>query len=155
MHVSNLLPRIALVASGQLPCLQVYGSTYKTRDGTGSRDYVHVQDLALGHVSALTHLSECFSEAYIPPRVYNLGSGQEWTVLEVVAAMERASGCRIPIQVLFCISILEALSNEYNADARGKRRRRGHGLCRHSKGTRATPLAATLRKNVATSLMYT
>lgn len=88
---SNLLPYIAQVAIGRLPELSVFGSDYPTPDGTGIRDYIHVVDLALGHLRALEALTT-------KPglNIYNLGTGNGYSVLEVVQAFERASGRKVP-----------------------------------------------------------
>jgi UDP-glucose 4-epimerase len=88
---NNLLPYVAQVAVGRLPSLSVYGSDYPTPDGTGIRDYIHVVDLALGHLKALGALA-----ARPGLSAYNLGTGRGYSVLEVVAAFERASGRKIP-----------------------------------------------------------
>ncbi len=92
---NNLVPYIAQVAVGKLPYLRVFGDDYPTRDGTGVRDYIHVVDLALGHLRALDKLAG-------QPGVvaYNLGTGQGSTVLEVVTAFERAGGREIPYKIL-------------------------------------------------------
>lgn len=88
---NNLMPFITQVAVGKLPKLLVFGDDYPTRDGTGVRDYIHVVDLAVGHLKALDRL------ASKPGLVtYNLGTGRGYSVLEVVAAFERASGRTIP-----------------------------------------------------------
>ncbi|MGA7270570.1 MAG: UDP-glucose 4-epimerase GalE [Acidimicrobiia bacterium] len=92
---TNLMPHIAQVAAGKLDRLPVYGSDYPTRDGTGVRDYVHVEDLAAGHVAAL--------EAMNPEGgrlVYNLGTGRGTTVLELVKAFETATGVDVPYQIV-------------------------------------------------------
>jgi UDP-glucose 4-epimerase len=88
---NNLLPFVAQVAVGKLPELQVFGNDYPTPDGTGIRDYIHVTDLALGHLAALDRLTA-------DPGVvtYNLGTGRGYSVLEVIAAFEQASGRKIP-----------------------------------------------------------
>ncbi len=92
---NNLVPYIAQVAVGKLPHLRVFGNDYATPDGTCIRDYIHVVDLALGHLKALDKL------AANPGAVaYNLGTGQGNSVLEVVAAFERACGKPIPCQTL-------------------------------------------------------
>jgi UDP-glucose 4-epimerase len=88
---NNLLPFVAQVAVGRRPRLQVFGSDYDTPDGTGVRDYIHVLDLAAGHVQALRHLLE-----HRRSITANLGTGRGHSVLEVVRAFERASGTRIP-----------------------------------------------------------
>lgn len=91
----NLVPYIAQVAVGKLPELLVFGDDYPTRDGTGIRDYIHVVDLALGHLKALDKLAS-------NPGVvrYNLGTGQGYSVLEVVAAFEEACGNKIPYKII-------------------------------------------------------
>jgi UDP-glucose 4-epimerase len=92
---NNLMPYIAQVAVGKLPELQVFGDDYATHDGTGVRDYIHVVDLALGHLKALDKL------ASNPGLVtYNLGTGQGYSVLEVVAAFEKASGKEISYKIV-------------------------------------------------------
>jgi UDP-glucose 4-epimerase len=91
---NNLLPFVAQVAVGRRPALTVFGNDYPTPDGTGIRDYIHVVDLALGHLKALDRLAARPGLA-----VYNLGTGRGASVLEVVAAFERASGKRIPYTV--------------------------------------------------------
>ena len=92
---NNLMPYVARVAAGTLPRLQVFGGDYPTRDGTGVRDYVHVQDLAEGHVVALEKLA---GKAGV--HTYNLGTGQGHTVLEVVGAFEEASGKPVPYEIV-------------------------------------------------------
>lgn len=88
---NNLMPYIQQVAAGQRECLNVFGNDYPTPDGTGVRDYIHVCDLAEGHLAALTHLSSGV-------QVYNLGTGKGASVLEVAHAFEEATGIRIPIE---------------------------------------------------------
>lgn len=90
---NNLVPYVADVALGKRPLLHIYGNSYPTRDGTGVRDYIHVMDLAEGHVAALRHLLDLANGGY---HVWNLGTGRGSTVLEVVAAFERASGRSVP-----------------------------------------------------------
>lgn len=91
---NNLLPYIAQVAVGKLDELRVFGADYPTHDGTGVRDYIHVVDLAVGHLRALDKLTT-------DPGVvtYNLGTGQGYSVLDVVQAFERASGQEIPYRI--------------------------------------------------------
>ena len=90
---NNLLPYVARVASGHLPFLRVFGNDYDTPDGTGVRDFIHVMDLARGHAAALPY---CLShEGW---RAVNLGCGRGYSVLEVVAAFEKASGRKIPVE---------------------------------------------------------
>jgi len=92
---NNLLPYIAQVAVGRLDKLSVFGGDYPTHDGTGVRDYIHVVDLAVGHLRALDKLAEN------PGRVvYNLGTGSGNSVLEMVGAFERASGKKIPYEIV-------------------------------------------------------
>ena len=91
---NNLMPFVAQVAVGRLPCVQVHGDDYPTPDGTGIRDYIHVMDLARGHLAALERL---FSN---PGRfTVNLGTGHGVSVLEAVAAFERACGKSLPLRV--------------------------------------------------------
>ncbi len=88
---NNLMPYIAQVAVGKLDKLHVYGHDYATTDGTGVRDYIHVVDLAKGHVKALQAIADKCGVA-----VYNLGTGRGYSVLEVVHAFEQVSGVTIP-----------------------------------------------------------
>jgi len=92
---NNLVPYIAQVAVGRLKQLSVFGGDYPTPDGTGVRDYIHVVDLAIGHIKALERLRQKPGVA-----AYNLGTGKGCSVLEVVAAFERASGRKIPYQIV-------------------------------------------------------
>lgn len=92
---NNLMPYIAQVAVGRLAKLPIFGNDYATPDGTGVRDYIHVVDLAKGHVAALKHDS-----ASGGMQVYNLGTGHGTSVLEVVRAFERASGKAVPYEIL-------------------------------------------------------
>ncbi|MBP2167477.1 UDP-glucose 4-epimerase [Erwinia toletana] len=91
---NNLLPYIAQVAIGRLEKLGIFGDDYDTKDGTGVRDYIHVVDLAEGHLKALDHLAAV--EGY---KAYNLGAGTGFSVLEMVKAFEKASGRAVPYQV--------------------------------------------------------
>lgn len=91
---NNLLPYIAQVAVGKLEQLSVWGDDYQTPDGTGIRDYIHVDDLARAHIMALTHL-----DAGHGCKAYNIGTGQGYSVLEMIAAFEQASGCKINYSV--------------------------------------------------------
>jgi len=91
---NNLMPYIAQVARGQLECLNVFGNDYPTADGTGVRDYIHVTDLAKGHLKALEKLVR--DEGV---HTYNLGTGKGYSVLEIVAAFQQASGQPIPYQI--------------------------------------------------------
>ena len=87
----NLVPYITQVLVGKLPALRIFGNDYPTRDGTGVRDYIHVIDLVLGHLAALTHLAKGPQLA-----IHNLGTGRGNSVLEVVAALERVTGKTVP-----------------------------------------------------------
>ncbi len=91
---NNLMPYIARVAAGKLECLSVYGDDYPTPDGTGVRDYLHVCDLAEGHVKALERLPEIHGA-----EAYNLGTGQGYSVLDMVHAFEKASGRKVNYQI--------------------------------------------------------
>jgi UDP-glucose 4-epimerase len=91
---NNLMPYICQVAVGKLPYLRVYGDDYKTPDGTGVRDYIHVVDLAEGHVATLRKLEE--NPGLV---VYNLGTGKGTSVLELVRAFEKANGIEIPYKI--------------------------------------------------------
>ena len=90
---NNLMPYVAQVAVGLRPFLNVYGNDYATPDGTGVRDYIHVQDLAAGHVAALQALLQQGQSLTV-----NLGTGQGHSVLDVVRAFEQASGQPVPYQ---------------------------------------------------------
>ncbi|MCA1061465.1 UDP-glucose 4-epimerase GalE [Rossellomorea aquimaris] len=92
---NNLMPYISQVAIGKLETLQVFGNDYPTIDGTGIRDYIHVVDLALGHVKALERL---LTNTGID--AYNLGTGKGYSVLEVLSAYERAAGKTIPYKIV-------------------------------------------------------
>ena len=91
---NNLVPYVAQVAVGKRPCLGVFGNDYDTPDGTGVRDYIHVVDLAAGHVKAIEKLRENPGV-----EVYNLGTGNGYSVLQVVAAFEKACGHAIPYEI--------------------------------------------------------
>lgn len=90
---NNLMPYITQVAVGKLKCLGVFGNDYNTPDGTGVRDYIHVVDLAIGHVKSVEKLKE-------KPglKIYNLGTGKGSSVLDVVKSFEAASGVKIPYE---------------------------------------------------------
>src|SRR2546422_1936884 len=88
---NNLVPILADVAAGRRSCVDVFGDDYATADGTGVRDYIHVTDLAAGHVAALTHLARQTGVITL-----NLGMGRGCSVLEVIAAFERACGKPLP-----------------------------------------------------------
>ena len=88
---NNLVPYIAQVAIGKLECLGVFGDDYDTPDGTGVRDYIHVVDLAIGHVKALKKIQENAGLC-----IYNLGTGHGYSVLDIVKNFEKATGVKIP-----------------------------------------------------------
>lgn len=90
---NNLLPYISQVAVGKLEKLRVFGDDYNTPDGTGVRDYIHVVDLAAGHVAALEHSKSGVS-------IYNLGTGKGTSVFELISAFENASHKKIPYEVV-------------------------------------------------------
>lgn len=92
---NNLMPYITQVAVGKLPELSVYGNDYSTIDGTGVRDFIHVVDLAKGHIKALERSTDTTGI-----NAYNLGTGRGYSVLEVVSAFEKASGKRIPYRIV-------------------------------------------------------
>ena len=91
---NKLVPYVAQVAVGKRECLGVFGNDYKTHDGTGVRDYVHVVDLADGHVKALEKIKENCGV-----KIYNLGTGKGSSVLDVVHAYEKACGKKIPYEI--------------------------------------------------------
>ncbi|XP_053123802.1 UDP-glucose 4-epimerase [Hemicordylus capensis] len=92
---NNLMPYVAQVAVGRRECLNVFGNDYNTVDGTGVRDYIHVVDLAKGHIAALEKLKEnCGC------KIYNLGTGTGCSVLQMVKAMEKASGKEIKYKIV-------------------------------------------------------
>ncbi|MGI6679029.1 MAG: UDP-glucose 4-epimerase GalE [Dehalobacterium sp.] len=91
---NNLMPYIVRVARGELPYLNVFGADYKTKDGTGVRDYIHVVDLSKGHLKALeklTRQSGLFT--------YNLGTGKGTSVLEMITAFEKSTGQKVPYRI--------------------------------------------------------
>ncbi len=93
---NNLLPYVAQVAIGKHPFVRVFGNDYKTPDGTGVRDYIHVVDLAKGHVKALQYLAESNAGCF----TWNLGTGRGYSVLEIIAAFSRACGKDLPYEIL-------------------------------------------------------
>lgn len=92
---NNLMPYVVRVASGQLKELSVFGNDYNTPDGTGVRDYIHVVDLAKGHVAALEKLDKEQNGMYI----YNLGTGRGYSVLDMVKAFEKSTGKKVPYKI--------------------------------------------------------
>ena len=91
---NNLMPYIAKVAAGKLPCINVFGNDYPTPDGTGVRDYLHVVDLAKGHVAAID-----YAEKHRGTEILNLGTGEGYSVFEMLHAFERACGRELPYKV--------------------------------------------------------
>ena len=92
---NNLMPYVARVAAGQLKELSVFGNDYDTPDGTGVRDYIHVVDLAKGHVLALNKIAKEGKGLYI----YNLGTGKGYSVLDMVKAFEEVTGKNVPYKI--------------------------------------------------------
>lgn len=93
---ANLMPYISKVASGKLECLSIFGDDYDTKDGTGVRDYIHVVDLAIGHIKAVEKLEKEKQGLYI----YNLGTGEGYSVLEMVHAFEKANNLKVPYKIV-------------------------------------------------------
>ena len=91
---NNLMPYISQTAIGRRECLSVFGDDYPTSDGTGVRDYIHVVDLARGHVAAIDYLMSHTGEG-----VFNLGTGHGYSVLDMVHAFERANGVKVPYKI--------------------------------------------------------
>lgn len=92
---NNLMPYIVRVANGQLKELSVFGDDYNTPDGTGVRDYIHVVDLAKGHLKALEKIEKEGKGLYI----YNLGTGTGYSVLDMIKAFEKATGQKVPYKI--------------------------------------------------------
>ena len=92
---NNLMPYVVRVASGQLKELAVFGNDYPTPDGTGVRDYIHVVDLAKGHVKAIEKLNKENKGLYI----YNLGTGNGYSVLDIVHTFEKVTGKKVPYKI--------------------------------------------------------
>lgn len=90
---NNLMPYVAQVASGKLACINVFGNDYDTPDGTGVRDFIHVVDLALGHIAAI----EKCQDAGV--HIYNLGTGHGYSVMDMIRAFEKACGKTLPYKV--------------------------------------------------------
>ena len=93
---NNLMPYVSKVANGELECLNVFGNDYDTPDGTGVRDYIHVVDLAKGHILALDKLNKENSGLYI----YNLGTGTGYSVLDMIKAFEKENGVKVPYKIV-------------------------------------------------------
>lgn len=92
---NNLMPFVAQVAVGHRECLQIFGADYETPDGTGVRDYIHVDDLAAGHLAALQYVGQ-----HLGVLTLNLGTGQGTSVLQLVTAFEQASGQSVPFEIV-------------------------------------------------------
>lgn len=92
---NNLMPYITQVAIGKLEYLRVFGNDYNTHDGTGVRDYIHITDLAMGHILALKKLS-----SKVGITAYNLGTGKGYSVLDIVKAFEKAVGRKLPYKIV-------------------------------------------------------
>ena len=93
---NNLMPYVSKVANGELECLNVFGNDYDTPDGTGVRDYIHVVDLAKGHILALDKLNRENNGLYI----YNLGTGTGYSVLDMINAFEKENGVKVPYKIV-------------------------------------------------------
>ena len=91
---NNLMPYVTQVAIGKLECLSIFGDDYDTPDGTGVRDYIHVVDLAKGHVCAVDKINKAEGV-----NIYNLGTGNGYSVLEIVKAFEKANNVKIPYSI--------------------------------------------------------
>ena len=91
---ANLMPYISKVASGKLECLSIFGNDYDTKDGTGVRDYIHVVDLAIGHIKAIEKINK--DKGLF---IYNLGTGIGYSVLDIINAFERANGIKINYKI--------------------------------------------------------
>jgi UDP-glucose 4-epimerase len=106
---TNLMPIIGKVASGELSSLNVFGKDYPTSDGSGVRDYIHINDLSRGHLAALNFVNKKSGV-----EVFNLGTGQGTSVLQLIAAYEKASGHKIPFEIVdrrpgdICVSFADA-----------------------------------------------
>ncbi len=90
---NNLMPFVAQVATGKLACINVFGNDYDTPDGTGVRDYIHVVDLALGHIAAIEQCNES------GVHIYNLGTGRGYSVMDMIHAFEKACGKKLPYKI--------------------------------------------------------
>lgn len=97
---NNLLPYVSQVAVGKLEKINVFGDNYNTVDGTGVRDYIHVVDLAKGHVKALNKIDEMKTAKEGGVKIYNLGTGHGTSVLEIIHAFEKAAGKKLPYAIV-------------------------------------------------------
>jgi UDP-glucose 4-epimerase len=111
---NNLMPRLCEAAAGVAPKLTVFGADYPTRDGSGVRDYLHVTDLALGHVRAMEHLEDAAGV-----HVYNLGTGIGLSVLEMIASFREATGITVPYEI--CPRRAGDLAEYYSSPAKAEK----------------------------------
>ena len=93
---ANLLPYVSKVASGKLECLSVFGNDYDTKDGTGVRDYIHVVDLAKGHIKALEKLTKEGQGLFI----YNLGTGTGYSVFDIIKTFEKVNNVKVNYKIV-------------------------------------------------------
>ena len=91
---NNLMPYVTQVATGKLPKVRVFGNDYDTKDGTGVRDYIHVVDLAKGHVAAIR-----YAQDHTGTEVFNLGTGVGYSVLEIIQTFQKVNGVEIPYEI--------------------------------------------------------
>lgn len=128
---NNLMPYICRVASGEYAYLSVFGDDYPTKDGTGVRDYIHIEDLAGGHVKALEYL-----ENNPGTHIFNLGTGQGYSVLEMVKTFEKVNNVKIPYQIeprrLGDLSVSYADSGKANEVLGWKAEKTIEEMCRDS-----------------------
>ena len=110
---NNLMPFVAQVASGKLSCINVFGNDYDTPDGTGVRDYIHVVDLALGHVAAIEKCNES------GVHIYNLGTGVGYSVFDMIHAFEKACGKKLPYKI--CPRRSGDIASNYASPAKAKK----------------------------------
>ena len=110
---NNLMPFVSQVVVGRRAKLTVFGNDYPTPDGTGVRDYIHVMDLAEGHCAALKYMEAGKGTGY---GLFNLGTGKGNSVLEMIAAMKKASGTILPFSYVFVPSLLELFVLFYNTE---------------------------------------
>ena len=113
---NNLMPYVSQVAIGKLPVVRIFGNKFETPDGTGVRDYIHIVDLARGHVCSLDRIAR---EQKIGLEVYNLGTGKGYSVLEMVAALEKASGRKVIVVNAFMADSLFQIPTELSVPRPG------------------------------------
>ena len=126
---NNLMPYIAKVAKGELPRLRVFGADYPTVDGTGVRDYVHVMDLAEGHVAALKHMTA-------GAHIYNLGTGKGISVLQLLQTFEKVNGVAVPCEIVERrpgdLAVVYADVRKAETELNWKAKRSVEEMCKHS-----------------------